>query len=500
MPAAPTGAVRPNIVIVLADDLGYGDPRCYNADSKIETPNIDRLAAQGMRFVDAHSPSAVCSPTRYGLLTGRYSWRTALKRLVLWPWDGPLIAPDRLTMGSMLQAEGYDTACIGKWHLGWTWHDAQGNALDVNADIAIGVFNNSRRLPWAARIDFSKPVTGGPTERGFDTYFGDDVPNFPPYCWIENGRLLGTPDRPKPDTMYGNAGPMVEGWDLAAVMPELTRRAVEYIDGRKGMDEPFFLYMPLTAPHTPIAPNEQFKGKSAAGLYGDWVQEVDWSLGEVMAALERNGLADNTLLVFTSDNGSPARDGTNMGGPAGSVKRFGHHPSGPWRGMKADIWEGGHRVPFIARWPGRVAAGTTSEEQIVLTDLMRTVAQIVGHELPEGSAEDSYDLGPALFGGDRTEPIRDHIIHHSHSGVFAIRVGDMKLILGKGSGGFTAFTPAEDAPPGQLYDLAADPGEANNLWLEKPEVVAQLTELLRKYQAGTRTHPPSEVALESKSR
>ena len=242
-------------------------------------------------------------------------------------------------------------------------------------------------------------------------------------------------------------------------------------------------------PHTPIAPNKAFKGKSAAGLYGDWVQEVDWSLGGVMAALERNGLADNTLLVFTSDNGSPARDGTNMGGPAGSVKRFGHHPSGPWRGMKADIWEGGHRVPFIARWPGRVDAGTTSEEQIVLTDLMRTVAQIVGHELPEDSAEDSYDLGPALFGGVRTEPIRDHMIHHSHNGVFAIRVGDMKLILGKGSGGFTAFTPAEDAPPGQLYDLAADPGEANNLWREKPEVVAQLTELLRKHRTATRTHP-----------
>jgi arylsulfatase A-like enzyme len=486
----PSGRERPNIVLVLADDLGYGDPGCYNADSKIKTPNIDALARQGTRFVDAHSPSAVCSPTRYGLLTGRYAWRTALKKLVLWPWDGPLIEAQRLTLGSMLQSVGYHTACIGKWHLGWTWWDAQGQALEVNAEIPIGKWDPQRRLPWAARIDFSQPVRGGPIEYGFNDYFGDDVPNFPPYCWIKDDRLLGIPDRSKPEDMFGAEGPMVEGWDLTGVMPELTRRAVKYIEGRAKKDEPFFLYLPLTAPHTPIAPTMEFAGKSAAGLYGDWVQEVDWSLGEVMAALARHDLEENTLLVFTSDNGSPARDGTNMAGPKGSVQRFGHNPSGPFRGMKADIWEGGHRVPFIVRWPGRVTAERTSQEPIVLTDLMRTVAAIVGYELPVAAAEDSYDLGPAFFGKQGPGPLRDHMIHHSHSGLFAIRVGDLKLILGKGSGGFTKFAPPADAPAGQLYDLAADPGETENLWQDRPEVVERLSGLLHDYRTADQTYAP----------
>jgi arylsulfatase A len=473
-PAAPTGAApsRPNIVFILADDLGYGDPHCYNSDSKIPTPNIDRLAAQGLRFTDAHSPSAVCSPTRYGILTGRYAWRTRLKSSVLWSWDPPLIEPGRLTMPTMLRQHGYRTACIGKWHLGWNW--------PTTDDI------RPKRRTAATNVDFSKPITGGPLEVGFEYYFGDDVPNFPPYCYIENDRTIGIPSAQKPKEMFGAAGPMLPGWDLTEVMPTLTEKAVAYIESSAADPKrPFFLYFSLTAPHAPIAPATPFQGKSSAGHYGDFVHEVDWTVGQVMQALERTGLAEDTLIVFTSDNGSPGRDGTNMQGPTGSVERFGHHPSGDWRGMKADIWEGGHRVPLLVRWPGRTPGAAISEELICQTDFFATFAAILDQPLADDAAEDSLNLLPTILGAPHQTPVREAVVHHSFHGMFAIRKGDWKLILGLGSGGFSKparVEPAEGEPAGQLYNLASDPEETTNRYADEPQIVAELTALLEQYQ------------------
>ena len=489
-------ADKPNIVIILADDLGYGDPVCYNDQSKIPTPNIDLLATQGMRFTDAHTPSSVCTPTRYGLLTGRYCWRTALKKSVLWPWDPPLIDPDRLTLPAMLQQSGYDTACIGKWHLGWDWpliHTDDNNRY-VTDEFDGHMIAANHRASYGHRIDWDRPTRGGPTDRGFHYYFGDDVPNFPPYSFIENDQVISEPTVQKPKEMFGHAGPADEDWDLAKVMPAITQRAVGYINekGSQETKKPFFLYMPLTAPHTPIAPAQEFLGKSEAGRYGDFVHQVDWSVGQVLKALERNGLSENTLVIFASDNGSPQRNGNNMNGATGSVKKFGHDPSWPWRGMKSDIWEAGHRVPFIVRWPGQVTQHCVSDEPIVLTDLMRTIAKLVEFDLPEDAAEDSFDISQALFADQEKEEvidgeIRDHLIHHSGQGVFAIRHKQWKLILGKGSGGFTRFTPEKDAPMGQLYNLQIDPEEKLNRYDDNPEIVERLTKLLERYQNAGRS-------------
>ncbi|MCB9782654.1 MAG: arylsulfatase [Candidatus Omnitrophica bacterium] len=487
---------RPNIVLILADDLGYGDLGCYSAESKIPTPNLDNLANQGMRFTDAHSPCAVCSPTRYGILTGRYSWRTELKRGVLWPWDEPLIEEDRLTIGKMLQEEGYDTACIGKWHLGWIWPTTDGTRY--NSKNPIGAYNAGWSQVFEKKIDFTGRIRGGPTERGFDYYFGDDVPNFPPYAFIENDRLLAQPTAYYSGERFSRPGPIAEGWAMAQVMPKLCERSVEYILGepREGKfhrdpNKPFFLYLPLTAPHTPIAPAAQFRGKSEAGLYGDYVNEVDWLVGKVMKALRESGQAENTLLIFTSDNGSPARDGSNMNGEPRSVLETGHNPSYIFRGIKADIWEGGHRVPFIARWPGKIKESATSNETICGVDFMRTLAAVVNRELPDDSAEDSFNILPALLGEDYESPIREAVVHHSGGGMFAIRQGKWKLILGKGSGGWSGAGEEGD-PPIQLYDMQADPCESQNLQAEEPERIQHMTALLDRYKETGRSFSPNQ--------
>jgi arylsulfatase A len=484
--ADDSGASRkPNVVIVLADDLGYGDPQCYQAESKIPTPSIDRLASQGMRLTDAHTPASVCSPTRYALLTGRYAWRTRLKSGVLGPYSAPLIEPNRLTLAKMLKAHGYATACIGKWHLGMRW-------ATKSPDV---------RLPplWdrgfdQSQIDLSGRITAGPLTAGFDSYFGTAVPNFPPYCFIENDRVLGKiPDRPKPDNVYGNPGLMQEGWDLHRILPSLKDRAVQFIEEEAKTDRPFFLYMPLTAPHTPIVPNDSFLGRSRAGDYGDLVAEVDGVVGAVMDALRNSDAADNTLLIFTSDNGSPARAGDpHIRGKdwaaTGAVTRmFGHNPNAPLRGMKADIFEGGHRVPLVVRWPGEVEAGSMNRQIVCLVDWMATIAGIVGHELPDDAAEDSYDLGPTLR--DPSQAVRDDVVHHSAGGMFAIRQGDWKLIAGRGSGGWTRVKTAKEDPPGQLYHLTDDPQEQDNLYNQRPEIVRQLTERLESYQQQGRSRP-----------
>ena len=294
----------PNIVIILADDLGYGDPTCYNPDSKIPTPNIDKLASEGLQFTDAHSASAVCTPTRYSILTGRYCWRTRLKKSVLWAWDEPLINKNRLTLPEMLKEKGYQTAAIGKWHLGWEWPTS--DTLDV-------------KKQNGENIDYKLAIKGGPLAHGFDYYFGDDVPNFPPYTFIENEKVVEIPTIDKPNHLFGSKGKMTKNWKLEDVMPTITQKSVDYIDEASKQAEPFFLYFALTAPHTPIAPLTKFKGKSKAGPYGDFVYEVDWCVGQVMNALKENGVDENTLVIFTSDNGSPARNDKNWSGPTQSV-------------------------------------------------------------------------------------------------------------------------------------------------------------------------------------
>jgi arylsulfatase A-like enzyme len=363
----------------------------------------------------------------------------------------------------------------------------------MNEDIPFGKWDREVRGRIANSIDFSGEIKNGPITRGFDYYFGDDVPNFPPYCFIENNRTMGIPSLEKPDSMYGNPGNMVDGWKLEEVMPALTRKVVEYIKDEAGeglfkrnRNKPFFLYFPLTAPHTPIAPAADFKGKSDAGAYGDFVQEVDWTVGQVMKALEEAGLAENTLLIFTSDNGSPGRDGTNMGGPTNSVRAFGHNPSHIFRGIKADIWEGGHHVPFFARWPGKIIPGSESNEIICHTDLMATCAAILDKSLLDNAGEDSYNILPAMLGEQYDKPIREATVHHSIDGSFAIRQGKWKLELCGGSGGWSkpsnALAKETGIPDIQLYDLSSDPGEENNLYEQYPGIVEDLTNLLQKYK------------------
>ena len=486
---APLRKHRPNIVFILADDMGYGDLACQNPASKIPTPNLDRLAADGARFTDAHSPSAVCSPTRYGLLTGRYAWRTRLKRGVLWCWDRPLIAPDRLTVGRLLKAHGYDTACIGKWHLGWNWPTTDGKD-------PVGMGKSAP--DGGANVDFTQSITEGPTTRGFDYYFGTAVPNFPPYCFIENDRTVGIPTIPKPGDMFGCPGPMLEGWKLDEILPGLARKAEEYIDAKGGRTQnlafgqtkgnPFFLYLPLTAPHTPIAPDAPARGKSQAGAYGDFVYEVDRVVGQVLTALERNGFAQETLVIFTSDNGSPGRDGTNMNGKINSVREFGHNPSHVYRGIKADAWEGGHRVPFVARWPGRIVRGTVCEKTICHVDLIATCAEIIGADLPRDAGEDSFSFLAYLLRRPSDRPGRESVVHHSGSGVFALRKGKWKFIDGVGSGGWSG---KGDGLPGQLYDMEADPTEKNNLYhdAEHQQILGELRDLLEQYKRQGHSRP-----------
>ena len=478
---------RPNIVIILADDLGYGDLEVYNSESQIPTPHLNRLAQDGMRFTDAHSPSSVCTPTRYGLLTGRYAWRTALKKEVLWAWDKPLIDPDRLTIPKMLKTHGYTSAIIGKWHLGWRW-PAKNKGGFVNDSLRFGNHSDSWRSDIWEDIDFSKPLGGGPLEAGFDYYFGDDVPNFPPYVFFENNQLLQIPESTKPDSMFGTPGPMVQGWRLDQVMPSITGKAVEFIHQQSASETPFFLYFSLTAPHTPIAPSTDFVGTSEAGLYGDFVHQVDASVGRIVTALRETGMYTNTLLIFTSDNGSPQRDGTNMNGQIASVKQYGHDPSRPWRGMKADIWEGGHRVPFIATWPEKIEAGSRSDHLVSLTDIGSSIATLLDIPVEHGSLEDSYDISPLLLGAEFNSPMRASIVHHAYDGTFAIRQGDWKLILGKDSGGFSRNLPEESKPvetEGQLYNLSKDAAEQVNEYASRPDKVEQLTAALNSIRGSS---------------
>ncbi|MDA0284046.1 MAG: sulfatase-like hydrolase/transferase, partial [Planctomycetota bacterium] len=322
---------RPNIVVILADDFGVGDIQAHYPDNRIATPHLDRLVRQGMSFTDAHSPSSVCSPTRYGLLTGRYAWRTRLQEWVIAAYEPPLISADRPTLPGMLKQHDYHTACIGKWHLGWEWAGPQPSRMTE-------VKNGQKTLEW----DFGKPMRGGPTQRGFDQFFGVDLPNLPPFTYIENDRVSPLPTaRYVHDVSEGVVlpthsvgAPMAPGWRMQDILPEITRRAVRHIHDRAKRDEPFFLYFSMTSPHEPVVPSKDFQGKSGIAPIADFVMETDWSAGQVIKAIDAAGIADNTIVIFTGDNGHSHYTGWEQ------LVEAGHMPSGPYSGHKGDVWEG----------------------------------------------------------------------------------------------------------------------------------------------------------------
>ncbi len=479
-------AEKPNIVYILADDLGYGDLGCYNAQSKIPTPRLDGLASEGMRFTDAHSPSSVCTPTRYALLTGRYAWRTRLQRNVLGPWDKPLIAQDRLTVGKLLQQNGYATACIGKWHLGQNYATTDGKPPVGGARNAL------------SNVDFAQPISDGPVTRGFDHYFGTIVPNYPPYCFIDDDRTVGIPSLPMDGANFNIPGPAVAGWKLEDILPGLTTHAVTWIEEAAKNDRPFFLYFSLTSPHYPVVPSSAFAGSTPVGAYGDFVHQTDWSIGQILDALERAGVSENTLVIFTSDNG-PEITGEVKPGAYDRVQKYGHRSAGELRGAKRDAWEGGHRVPFIARWPGKITAGTSSNEVICHVDFLATVAALLEKTLPDNTAEDSVSILPVLLGQKLDAPVREATVHHSARGKFAIRRGDWVFIdAPSGDDNGTHGEPqwlkdergyTQHAHPGELFNLRDDPTQRENRYDEKPELVLELKSLLQKYQQEGRSTP-----------
>lgn len=471
---APVSQAKPNIVILYADDMGFGDLAANNPASKIPTPHLDKLVATGMNFTDGHSSSGVCTPSRYALLTGRHHWRDF--HGIVNSFGGTVFKEGQLTLPGMLQENGYTTACIGKWHLGWDWD-------------AIRKPDTPRKSIEPDHFDWSKPVPGGPLARGFDHYFGDTVINFPPYAWIEDDKLVTAPDTLMDTNKWkpikeGNwecrPGPMVTGWDPYQNLPETTRRGVEYIRAQKDSGKPFFLYFAYPSPHAPIIPNDEFDGKSEAGPYGDFVFETDNSIGKLLAALEESGQADNTIVIFSADNGSEyyayERD-----------EKYDHWSSAPFRGLKRDIYEGGHHVPFIIRWPGVTKPGSSSGALISQVDLMATLASLLGHDLPQNSAEDSHDFLPYLQGRADAGP-RTSMVHNTNANQYAVRDGDWVLINTKTGWARPAppewnakhQQPADDGQPVELYNLKEDIQQRHNLASNHPERVEALQALLKK--------------------
>lgn len=454
----------PNIVFIMADDMGYGDVSSYNPDSKIPTPNIDKIASEGLMFTNAHTPSSLCSPSRYGLLTGRYCWRTRLKKGVLMEFygDTPLIEQNRLTLASLLKSRGYETACIGKWHVGISWNTKDGRPSSYAEE---------------GNIDFTKPIIGGPLERGFDYFYGTSgcSTSDPPYCFIENNKTISIPTELIPeaiDSLPGVVtGLMAADWSQEDVDVRLTRKAIDFIDHHqaKQPDEPFFLYVALSSPHIPWLVPDFLKNKTKEGARGDLVALVDWSVGQITKTLVKHGLDENTLLIITSDNGP--RKGLN-----------GHQSSGDFRGYKAEIWEGGHRVPFIAKWPGQIKPNAKSDELISLTDMMASFADLTGATLPANTAEDSHNVLSTLLGKKDDENKMRPRVFHSGNGTFAITMGDWKLIQGtKGRGaGRKDINPDSLLLIGQLYNITNDPYEQNDLWDNYPGKKEELNKLLEE--------------------
>ncbi len=456
-----------NVIVVMADDLGIGDTTPTNPDCQIETPHLQKLAAEGLTFLDAHSSSSVCTPTRYGLLTGRYNWRSRLARGVLSGTSDHLIPADRPTLGHLMRGADYHTAMIGKWHLGWDWHKVDG------------------------QIDFSKPIKNGPNINGFDSYYAHcGSLDMAPYVWVDTGRATAIPNRvagvSKQEDAYGwyRQGPISPDFEIDEVLPHLFDKAIAHVEQRVESDKPFFLYLALPAPHTPIVPVPPFKGASKINPYADFVMQLDHHMGQLMASLKAAGIDDQTLVIFTSDNGcSPEANFSEL-------NKHGHDPSAGYRGHKADIYEGGHRVTFVARWPGRIEPGRTTKAMTCLTDIYPTLREVCGQEVKAMGGEDGFSL-LSVFDGAETSG-RDTLVSHSIGGSFAIRQGPWKLCLCAGSGGWSAPTEAQAAkqqlPPLQLFNLDDDPSESKNLMDQHPQQVNRLLDLLAKQvEAGRST-------------
>lgn len=476
-------AQPPNIVVILADDMGYGDVRALNPDSIIPTPNLDKLASDGLNFTDAHSPSAVCTPTRYALLTGRYCWRSRLTRGVLGGYSEPLIEDGRSTIANMLKSAGYQTCAVGKWHLGMSLP-----MLNERGD----------KSKWDGDpgVDFAGQITNGPTHHGFDEYFGVSASlDMAPYVYIRNDRFTQLPTIQQEAVKFPHfirKGPRASDFVVDEVLDRLTDEAVEFIDRAADKSEPFFLYMPLTGPHKPTQPHQRFKGKTPLKEYGDFVHQVDWTVGQVIQAIDNSGQSDNTLIVFSSDNGSYMYryDDAGKMDHVDDVKVQGfraenHRANGLLRGTKADIWEAGHRVPCFVRWPKELPGNQTCQATVCLTDLYATFAEIVGVELGDDEAEDSVSLVALSTAAAESRDVP--VIHHSINGMFAIREGKWKLVCGTGSGGRQQPKGKPFEKPFQLYDLEADLAEARDLAADHPEIVQRLTAKLNEIREGGRS-------------
>ncbi|MDE0596267.1 MAG: arylsulfatase [Roseibacillus sp.] len=494
LPLFTTEAARPNILILYGDDLGFGDLGCYNKESKIPTPNLDQLAQEGLRFTDGHSSSGICTPSRYALLTGRHHWRRF--HGIVGPMGGSVFAPDDLTLPEMLRGKGYTTAAIGKWHLGWDW-----NAIKKATAQPQGT--GRRKILGPEAYDWSQTIPDGPLAHGFESYFGDTVINFPPYAWIENDRLPRAPDvmmdtskwkKIKEGNWECRPGPMISDWDPYQNIPTTTKRATEFIKlqgiKKRGPEsKPWFLYFAFPSPHAPIIPNDQFDGTSKAGPYGDFVHETDHACGRILEELKASGQAENTLVIFTADNGPEkyayARD-----------QRYDHWSAKPLRGLKRDIYEGGHHVPFIIRWPGKTRPGQVSKALMSQIDLFATIAEIVGSELPADAAEDSHNQLPVLMGEVPESPIRNTHIHNTKVGHYAIRNHDWLLIEAKT--GYVSGRNAQweskhgyqpDKETAQLFNLKDDLGQRHNLIAKHPEKATKLRTLLKMIRARGHSAP-----------
>ena len=468
-----TAQSKPNIIYILTDDLGYGDVSSFNKEGKIKTPNIDKLAAEGMKFTDAHTSSSVCTPTRYGILTGRYNWRTRLKEGVLSGISKALIPTSRTTVAKMLQNNGYNTAFIGKWHLGWNWNISDSVDIDNLETQDFGT------------IDYTKPITNNPNDLGFNFAYGlSGSLDLAPYVYVENRMALSIPDtisQGKEKYAYWRKGPISNGFIHEEALPHFVKKAIEFIDTNSKDKKPFFLYLPLPAPHTPILPTTEWKGKSGLNPYGDFVMMLDFYIGEITKAVSVAGIENNTLIIFTSDNGCSTAANYKV------LLEKEHNPSAIYRGNKADIFEGGHRVPVIAKWPDKINKGSLSNETICTTDFMATCAEIVNYQLKENEAEDSFSMMPLFTNKKLKKSFRKATVHHSINGSFAIRKGDWKLILCPDSGGWSYPNPKKDQkiivtlPKFQLYNMKDDPSETKNLEANNSEKVMELKSLLLKY-------------------
>jgi arylsulfatase A len=483
---------KPNILFILVDDLGYGDVGCYNSDSKVPTPHLDRLAREGMRFTDAHSPSAVCTPTRYSLLTGQMAFRINYRSVFAGVGGPCLIKEDQFTLQQMLRDRGYSTAFIGKWHVGLTFLDEDGQRITKGG------------LEGVKMIDYSRAIPDAPIHRGFDRFFGTaccPTTDFL-YAFIEGDRvpvpptgLLDKSKLPKHPYAFDNRlGMIAPDFDLEEVDMTFLSKSQEFLEQhvRTSPGKPFFLHHSTQAVHLPSFAGKDFQGKTNAGPHGDFIYQLDCIVGELMKTLERLGLADETLVMFASDNGPETAPVIHMRAD------HGHDPARPWRGMKRDNWEGGHRIPFIARWPGKIAPGSTCDQTVSLTDVIATCAAVTGATLPHDAAEDSFDILPALLGTHDGKPIRDYTLHQTASLALAIRRGPWKYLDHRGSGGnnydstgLKPFALPDTAPgaPGQLYNLDTDPGETTNLYFEHPEIVQRLKGLIEKSKRDGRSAP-----------